>query len=110
MSIDLLLELYGSINDRYCTPGDYNEPLVMFGKQYDRAVRISDFKILIKKGIGSVDIEEKQIKFENGIKCDYNKFNSFSASDGFLFWESYFNNPLCSQSREYIPIFQGPAT
>ncbi|QPL15378.1 glycoprotein [Hymenopteran anphe-related virus OKIAV71] len=104
------METYGTINSGSCTPGSYDYALVINGVQYDRAVRTSNFIITTKRSIATVDIETRKIILDDGIKCDYNPLSCFSSDNGFVFWESMFENPSCNSEDEYYPIFEGHAT
>lgn len=73
-------------------------------------MRISEFKILTKTSTATVDLEKKKVILDTGLRYDYDKFYCFSANEGSVYWDPYFEQPSCIKGKEYLVIFEGYAT
>ncbi|QIJ70029.1 putative glycoprotein [Gudgenby Calliphora mononega-like virus] len=102
----LSLETIGKIKDGSCEPGPN---IYIQGTYYDNPVRTSKFKIALKRGTGTVDVEDNKLITEEGIKCKYSDGNCIISSGGYTFWKTYFDDIKCG-SKTHIAIFEGPAT
>lgn len=93
---------FGKMNSGSCTSGG---TLKAIGKEWPRAIRLTNLEIQYQISNGVVFFENDQIEVAPSFFCKYSRSACYNCDSGYSFWEV--KTPECYEERPKAIVFQG---